>query len=41
MKLIGSYERKSFKFSDFTDLRTGNKFSYNADVLQLMVSATF
>jgi len=41
VKLIGSYERKSFKFSDFTDLRTGNKFSYNADVLQLMVSATF
>jgi len=41
VKLIGSYERKSFKFSDFTDLRTGNKFSYNADVLQLLVSATF
>jgi hypothetical protein len=41
VKLIGSYERKSFKFSDFTDLRTGNKFSYNADVLQLMVSAAF
>jgi len=41
VKFIGAYERKSFKFSDFTDLRTGNKFSYNADVLQLMVSATF
>jgi len=41
VKFIGSYERKSFKFSDFTDLRTGNKYSYNADVLQLMVSATF
>jgi hypothetical protein len=41
VKLIGSYERKSFRFSDFTDLRTGNAYSYNADVLQLMVSATF
>ncbi len=41
VKFIGAYERKSFKFSDFTDLRSGNKFSYNADVLQLMVSATF
>ncbi len=41
LKLIGAYERKAFRFSDFTDLRTGNNYKYNADVLQLMASATF
>lgn len=41
VKFIGAYERKSFKFSDFTDLRTGNKYSYNANVLQFMVTAAF
>lgn len=41
VKFIGAYERKTFKFSDFTDVRTGNKYSYNADVLQLMVTAAF
>jgi hypothetical protein len=41
LKLIGAYERKSFRFSDFTDLRTGANYKYNADVLQLMVSGTF
>lgn len=41
VKLIGAYERKSFRFKDFTDLRNGNAYSYNADVLQLMVQAAF
>lgn len=41
VKLIGAYERKSFRFSDFTDLRNGNPYSYDANVLQLTVQATF
>ena len=41
MKLIGAYERKSFRFADFTDLRNGNPYSYDANVLQLTVQATF
>ncbi len=41
IKLIGSYERKSFRFSDFTDVRTGSPYKYNADVLQFMATATF
>ena len=41
VKLIGAYERKSFRFADFTDLRNGNPYSYDANVLQLTVQATF
>ncbi|MBL8305840.1 MAG: DUF3570 domain-containing protein [Rubrivivax sp.] len=41
LKFIGSYERKAFRFSDFTDLRTGSNYKYNADVLQLTATATF
>jgi hypothetical protein len=41
VKLVGAYERKSFRFSDFTDLRTGSAYSYDANVLQLMVLANF
>ena len=40
-KLIAAYERKSFRFADFTDLRSGQAYAYKADVLQLMVAATF
>lgn len=40
-KLTGVYERKQFRFSDFTDLRTGNAYRYNADIVQVYVSATF
>jgi len=36
-----NYEIVQFKFSDFTDIRTGQPYSHNAHVLQLMVSATF
>ncbi|KPF42670.1 hypothetical protein D621_20375 [beta proteobacterium AAP51] len=41
VKLIGALERKSFRFADFTDLRTGNPYSYSANVLQLTVQANF
>ena len=34
-------ERVRFKFKDFTDVRTGKLYSYDADVLQLYVTATF
>jgi hypothetical protein len=41
VKLNGSYERVRFKYSDFTDVRTGNAYSFDADLMQLFVSATF
>ena len=41
VKLIGAYERKNLRFKDFTDLRTGRAYAYNADVLQLTVQASF
>ncbi len=41
VKFIGAYERKSFKFADFTDLRNGQPYAYSANVLQLTVQATF
>jgi len=41
VKLNGSYERVRFKYSDFTDVRTGSAYSFDANVLQLFVSATF
>ena len=41
VKLNGAYEYVRFKFSDFTDIRTGSPYSYNASVLQLFVSATY
>ena len=41
VKLNGSYERVRFKYSDFTDVRTGSAYSFDANLLQLFVSATF
>ena len=41
VKLVGAYERKSFRFADFTDLRDGKPYAYVANVLQLSVQATF
>ncbi|HJV96985.1 MAG TPA: DUF3570 domain-containing protein [Albitalea sp.] len=41
IKANGSYELVQFRFKDFTDIRTGSRFSYNANVLQLYVTATF
>jgi hypothetical protein len=40
-KFTGVLERKQFKFKDFTDVRTGGKYSHNATVLQLLMSAKF
>ncbi len=40
-KFTGVLERKQFKFSDFTDVRTGGLYSHNATVLQLLLSARF
>ena len=40
-KLSGVLERKQFRFADFTDLRTGGLYSYNANVVQVYVSSTF
>jgi hypothetical protein len=41
IKLNGAYELIRFKYSNFTDLRTGQQYSFDANVLQLTVSATF
>jgi hypothetical protein len=41
VKVNGAVEYTRFKFSDFTDIRTGNLYAYNASVLQVFVSATF
>jgi Protein of unknown function (DUF3570) len=35
------YEFVQFKFKDFTDIRTGELYSHNANILQLFVTATF
>jgi hypothetical protein len=37
----GSYEWMQFNYRDFTDVRTGKRYSFGANVLQLMVSANF
>ena len=41
VKVNGAYEFIRFQHSNFTDIRTGNLYAYNANVLQLFVSATF
>jgi hypothetical protein len=41
LRLTGAYEFKQFRFSDFTDVRSGEKYSYNAHVLQVYVAANF
>ncbi len=41
LKLNATYEYTRFKFKDFTDVRTGNLYGYNASVVQLFVSATY
>jgi hypothetical protein len=40
-KLMASFETKSFNYNDFTDIRTGRLYSFNARLFQLVVSATF
>jgi hypothetical protein len=41
IKANGAYELVRFRFKDFTDIRTGSPYSFDANVLQLYVSATF
>ncbi|WP_280156120.1 DUF3570 domain-containing protein [Piscinibacter sp. XHJ-5] len=41
LKANGAYELVRFNFKDFTDIRTGSPYSFQANVLQLYVSATF
>lgn len=41
LKLHGAYEFVRYKFKDFTDVRTGQPYAYDASILQLFVSATF
>jgi hypothetical protein len=36
-----NFEYVQYRFSDFTDIRTGKPYSYNASVLQLLVTATY
>jgi hypothetical protein len=39
--LNGALEYWKTDYSDFTDLRTGNLYSYNATLLQFFVTAIF
>ncbi len=41
VKANGGYELVQFKYSDFTDIRDGSKYSFNANVLQVFLSADF
>jgi len=41
IKLNGAYEFVHFKFKDFTDLRTGDKYAHSASILQQYVTGTF
>jgi hypothetical protein len=41
VKVNGTYEYVRYQFNDFTDIRTGSPYAYNANVLQVYVSATF
>lgn len=41
VKLTGSLERVKFDYSNFTDLRTGQPYSYGATLLQLQATANF
>jgi len=41
LKLNAAYEYTRFKFSDFTDIRSGEPYAYNANVLQVYLTATF
>ena len=41
LRLNASYERMQYRYKDFTDLRTGRPYAFDANVLQAYVSATF
>jgi hypothetical protein len=41
VKFNAAFEYQHFKYDDFTDIRTGQLYSYSASILQLYVTATF
>jgi hypothetical protein len=41
VKLNAALEYTTYKYKDFTDIRTGNLYGYNAAVVQVFVSATY
>lgn len=41
VKLTAAYELLHFKYSDYTDIRSGKAYALNAHILQLFASATF
>ena len=41
LKLNGSYEFTHFSFKDFTDVRTGSLYGYNANIVQVFLTATY
>lgn len=41
VKLNGTYELTQYNYSDFTDIRTGQLYSFKSNLVQLYVSATF
>lgn len=41
VKLHGAYELIQYNYKDFTDVRNGSLYKFNASVLQLYVTATF
>lgn len=41
IKINGALERVRYKFNDFTDIRDGKLYTYDANVLQVFVSAAF
>jgi hypothetical protein len=41
VKFIGALERTRFDYKDFTDVRTGRLYSFDANVIQLIASVTF
>jgi hypothetical protein len=41
IKVHTAYELLHFKYDDFTDVRTGQLYSFSANVFELFVSATF
>jgi hypothetical protein len=41
VKLDGSYQLMAFRYNDFTDIRSGKAYSFDAHVLELVMSANF
>ena len=41
VKLNGTYQLTQYNYSDFTNIRTGQQYSFRSNLVQLYVSATF